>query len=137
MDIENIAPGMPGTTSESHDGDDYTEQLDVRLGPMDMTYHDSIHFVERDYAAKTALVDASTVSRDIVLANPLNRSSSQHTSAEQAIGAPNNDGMSSWPIIKCLGNNGERRVLSPLVMINRSCIKLVTETHGPKSNNRS
>ncbi len=50
---------MPGATIESHDGDDYTGRLDVKLGPMDMTYHGNIHFVERDDAAKTALVDAS------------------------------------------------------------------------------
>lgn len=36
MDIEHIAPCMPGATIESHDGDDYTGRLDVKLGPMDM-----------------------------------------------------------------------------------------------------
>ena len=59
MDIERIAPCMPGATIESHDGDDYTGRLKVKLGPMEMTYHGNIHFVERDDAAKTALVDAA------------------------------------------------------------------------------
>lgn len=59
MDIERIAPCMPGATIESHDGDDYTGRLKVKLGPMEMTYRGNIHFVERDDAAKTALIDAS------------------------------------------------------------------------------
>lgn len=59
MDIERIAPCMPGATIESHDGDDYTGRLKVKLGPMEMTYRGNIHFVERDDTAKTALVDAA------------------------------------------------------------------------------
>jgi carbon monoxide dehydrogenase subunit G len=59
MDIERIAPCMPGATIESHDGDDYVGRLKVKLGPMEMTYRGNIHFVERDDAAKTALIDAA------------------------------------------------------------------------------
>lgn len=59
MDIERIAPCMSGASIESHDGDDYTGRLKVKLGPMEMIYRGNIHFVERDDVAKTALVDAA------------------------------------------------------------------------------
>ncbi len=59
MDIERIAPCMPGASIESHDGDDYTGRLKVKLGPMEMIYRGNIHFVERDDVAKTALIDAA------------------------------------------------------------------------------
>jgi carbon monoxide dehydrogenase subunit G len=59
MDIERIAPCMPGATIESRDGDDYTGRLKVKLGPMEMTYRGNIHFVERDDNTNTALVDAA------------------------------------------------------------------------------
>lgn len=58
MDIERIAPCMPGAKIESHDGDTYTGRLKVRLGPMELTYRGNIQFVERDDAAKRAVVDA-------------------------------------------------------------------------------
>jgi carbon monoxide dehydrogenase subunit G len=59
MDIERIAPCMPGASIESHDGDDYTGRLKVKLGPMEMIYRGNIHFVERDDVAKAALIDAA------------------------------------------------------------------------------
>jgi carbon monoxide dehydrogenase subunit G len=58
MDIERIAPCMPGAKIESHDGDTYTGRLKVKLGPMELTYRGDIQFVERDDAAKRAVVDA-------------------------------------------------------------------------------
>lgn len=58
MDIERIAPCMPGAKIESHDGDIYTGRLKVKLGPMELTYRGDIRFIERDDAAKHALVDA-------------------------------------------------------------------------------
>jgi len=58
MDIERIAPCMPGAKIESHDGDTYTGRLKVRLGPMELTYRGNIQFVDRDDAAKRAVVDA-------------------------------------------------------------------------------
>lgn len=59
MDIERIAPCMPGATIESRDGDDLIGSLKVKLGPIEMTYRGNIHFVARDDEAKTATVDAA------------------------------------------------------------------------------
>jgi carbon monoxide dehydrogenase subunit G len=58
MDIERIAPCMPGAKIESHDGDTYTGRLKVKLGPMELTYRGDIRFIERDDDAKRAVVDA-------------------------------------------------------------------------------
>ena len=58
MDLETIAPCMPGAIIESHDGDNYIGRLKVKLGPMEMTYRGNIHFRERDDTAKIAVVDA-------------------------------------------------------------------------------
>mgnify|MGYP003630543870 FL=1 len=58
MDIERIAPCMPGAKIESRDGDTYTGRLKVKLGPMELTYRGDIEFIERDDAAKRAVVDA-------------------------------------------------------------------------------
>jgi carbon monoxide dehydrogenase subunit G len=59
MDLERIAPCMPGATIESGSGDTYTGRLKVKLGPMEMTYRGEIKFTARDDAAKTAVVDAN------------------------------------------------------------------------------
>lgn len=58
MDIERIAPCMQGATIESREGDDYKGRLKVKLGPMEMTYRGTIHFLERDDQAKFAVADA-------------------------------------------------------------------------------
>ena len=58
MDIERIAPCMPGAKIESRDGDTYTGRLKVKLGPMELTYRGDIEFIERDDTAKRAVVDA-------------------------------------------------------------------------------
>lgn len=58
MDIERIAPCMPGAKIESRNGDTYTGRLKVKLGPMELTYRGDIQFIERDDAAKRAVVDA-------------------------------------------------------------------------------
>ncbi len=58
MDIERIAPCMPGAKIETRDGDTYTGRLKVKLGPMELTYRGDIEFIERDDAAKRAVVDA-------------------------------------------------------------------------------
>ncbi|MFT4584008.1 MAG: carbon monoxide dehydrogenase subunit G [Gammaproteobacteria bacterium] len=59
MDIERIAPCMPGATIESKDGGDYVGRLKVKLGPIEMIYRGNIHFLERNDDAKTAIVDAA------------------------------------------------------------------------------
>ncbi|HET8583100.1 MAG TPA: SRPBCC family protein [Jatrophihabitans sp.] len=58
LDIERIAPCMPGAAIESVDGDDFTGSVKVKLGPINLTYKGKASFVEKDETAHRAVIDA-------------------------------------------------------------------------------
>jgi carbon monoxide dehydrogenase subunit G len=58
MDIERIAPCMPGAALDSVEGDDFTGRVKVKLGPINLTYQGKASFVERDETAHKAVIDA-------------------------------------------------------------------------------
>jgi carbon monoxide dehydrogenase subunit G len=58
LDIERIAPCMPGAAIQSVDGDEFTGSVKVKLGPIGLTYRGSASFVEKDKAAHRAVIDA-------------------------------------------------------------------------------
>jgi carbon monoxide dehydrogenase subunit G len=58
LDIERIAPCMPGAAVESVDGDEFTGTVKVKLGPIGLTYKGKASFVEKDPAAHRAVIDA-------------------------------------------------------------------------------
>ncbi|MGX7679751.1 SRPBCC domain-containing protein [Jatrophihabitans sp. DSM 45814] len=58
LDIEQVAPCMPGAALETVDGDDFTGSVKVRLGPIGLTYKGKASFVEKDIAAHRAVIDA-------------------------------------------------------------------------------
>ena len=58
LDIERIAPCMPGAAIETVAGDDFTGTVKVRLGPIGLTYRGKASFVEKDAAAHRAVIDA-------------------------------------------------------------------------------
>jgi carbon monoxide dehydrogenase subunit G len=58
LDIERIAPCMPGATLDSVDGDDFTGTVKVRLGPIGLTYKGKAAFIEKDEHAHRAVIDA-------------------------------------------------------------------------------
>ncbi|MDQ1738423.1 MAG: hypothetical protein QOE53_75 [Pseudonocardiales bacterium] len=58
LDIERIAPCMPGAAIETVDGDDFTGTVKVRLGPIGLTYKGKASFIEKDAAAHRAVIDA-------------------------------------------------------------------------------
>ncbi|HEV7213411.1 MAG TPA: SRPBCC domain-containing protein [Blastococcus sp.] len=58
LDIERIAPCMPGAALDSVDGDDFTGRVKVKLGPINLTYQGKASFIEKDAAAHTAVIDA-------------------------------------------------------------------------------
>jgi carbon monoxide dehydrogenase subunit G len=58
LDIERIAPCMPGAAIETVDGDDFTGTVKVRLGPIGLTYKGKASFVEKDAVAHRAVIDA-------------------------------------------------------------------------------
>lgn len=58
LDIEQIAPCMPGAALDSVEGDDFTGTVKVKLGPIALTYKGKASFVEKDATAHRAVIDA-------------------------------------------------------------------------------
>jgi carbon monoxide dehydrogenase subunit G len=58
LDIERVAPCMPGATIESVDGDTFTGAVKVRVGPIALQYRGEASFTEKDEAAHRAVIDA-------------------------------------------------------------------------------
>jgi carbon monoxide dehydrogenase subunit G len=58
LDIERIAPCMPGAAIDSVDGDEFTGTVKVKLGPIGLTYKGKASFVEKDEATHRAVIDA-------------------------------------------------------------------------------
>ena len=59
LDIEQIAPCMPGAALGEFDGDNFTGTVKVRLGPVSMSFKGKGQFVERDEAARKVVIKAS------------------------------------------------------------------------------
>lgn len=59
LDVEAIAPCMPGATLTSFDGDNFTADVKVKLGPVTMNFAGAGKFVKKDEATHTAVIDAS------------------------------------------------------------------------------
>lgn len=58
LDIERIAPCLPGAAIDSVDGDDFTGTVKVKLGPIAITYKGKASFVEKDVVTHRAVIDA-------------------------------------------------------------------------------
>ena len=58
LDIERIAPCMPGAVLDTVEGDAFTGRVKVKLGPINLTYAGKASFVEKDEAAHRAVIDA-------------------------------------------------------------------------------
>src|SRR5271156_5719294 len=58
LDIEQVAPCMPGAALETITGDEFTGSVKVKLGPISMTYKGKASFVEKDATAHRATIDA-------------------------------------------------------------------------------
>jgi len=59
LDVEAIAPCMPGATLTSFDGDNFTADVKVKLGPVMMLFGGEGKFVKRDEDTHTVVIDAS------------------------------------------------------------------------------
>jgi uncharacterized protein len=59
LDVERIAPCMPGASVLSVDGDSVEGQVKVKLGPLSLTYKGTAKFVEKDQASHTIVLDAN------------------------------------------------------------------------------
>jgi carbon monoxide dehydrogenase subunit G len=59
MDVERVAPCMPGASLDSVDGDQIKGRIKVKVGPIAMTYAGTARFTERDPQAHVITLEAS------------------------------------------------------------------------------
>ena len=59
LDVERIAPCMPGATLTSRDGDNFTGTVKVKVGPINLTYGGNARFVSVDEAAGVVVIEGS------------------------------------------------------------------------------
>ena len=59
LDVERIAPCMPGASVTSVDGDEIAGQVKVKLGPLSLSYKGTAKFTEKDPANHALAIEAS------------------------------------------------------------------------------
>ncbi|WP_199747926.1 SRPBCC family protein [Actinomadura sp. WAC 06369] len=59
LDVERIAPCMPGATLDAVDGDEYRGRMKVRVGAMTITYRGTVKIVAADEASREVALEAS------------------------------------------------------------------------------
>ena len=59
LDVERIAPCMPGASVTSVEGDEVAGQVKVKLGPLSLTYKGTAKFIGKDQDSHTITLDAS------------------------------------------------------------------------------
>jgi uncharacterized protein len=59
LDVERVAPCMPGATIDSVEGDEIKGRIKVKLGPVSMTYAGTAQITERDPDAGVVTLEAS------------------------------------------------------------------------------
>ena len=59
LDVQKIAPCMPGAQVDSVEGDDVAGRMKVKVGPVSLTYKGMASFKDRDAAERSILVEAS------------------------------------------------------------------------------
>jgi uncharacterized protein len=59
LDVERIAPCMPGATLTGQDGDTFTGKVKVKLGPISLTYGGTATITSQDDAIHVAVIEAT------------------------------------------------------------------------------
>jgi carbon monoxide dehydrogenase subunit G len=59
LDVERVAPCMPGATVDSVDDDVVSGKVKVKVGPVALTYSGKARFTERDEQARSITLEAS------------------------------------------------------------------------------
>jgi uncharacterized protein len=59
LDVERIAPCMPGASVTSVEGDQIEGQVKVKLGPLSLAYKGTAKFTEKDQASHTIAIEAT------------------------------------------------------------------------------
>ncbi len=59
LDVERIAPCMPGATVDSFDGETIVGKVKVKVGPIQVTYAGTAKFTDQDASARRAVIEAN------------------------------------------------------------------------------
>src|SRR5712691_4683506 len=59
LDVQRVAPCMPGATLDSVDGDEIRGKVKVKVGPISMVYAGTARFTEKDAEAGVMTLEAS------------------------------------------------------------------------------
>jgi uncharacterized protein len=59
LDVERIAPCMPGASVTSVEGDEIEGQVKVKLGPLSLTYKGTAKFTDKNEASRTISIEAT------------------------------------------------------------------------------
>ncbi|PRY00068.1 SRPBCC family protein [Allonocardiopsis opalescens] len=59
VDVEQVAPCMPGATLDSVDDGEFSGRIKVKVGPITVTYKGSARFVERNQDTGTVVIEGS------------------------------------------------------------------------------
>ena len=59
LDVERIAPCMPGASVTSVEGDEIEGQVKVKLGPLSLTYKGTAKFTDKDQAGHAISIEAT------------------------------------------------------------------------------
>ncbi len=59
LDVERVAPCMPGATIDGVDGEVISGKIKVKVGPIALTYAGTARFTEKDEQARVAVMEAS------------------------------------------------------------------------------
>jgi len=59
LDVERVAPCMPGAALDSIDGDEFTGRLKVKLGAMTITYKGAARIASKDEATHTVTMEGT------------------------------------------------------------------------------
>ena len=59
LDVERVAPCMPGATLTKVEGDRFEGTVKVKVGPINLTYGGKASFVSKDEASHVAVIDGS------------------------------------------------------------------------------
>ncbi|MEU0572323.1 SRPBCC family protein, partial [Nonomuraea sp. NPDC005983] len=59
LDVERIAPCLPGATIDLFEGDEFTGRMKVKVGPITVTYRGSARFEDVDKDAHTVTIAAA------------------------------------------------------------------------------
>jgi carbon monoxide dehydrogenase subunit G len=59
LDVEQVAPCMPGATVDAVDGDEIKGRIKVKVGPVALTYAGTARFTEKDEKTRSVVLEAS------------------------------------------------------------------------------